>query len=447
MKKLLWFLLCAVLCLAPPSCGGSKPAGSSAPAATAADATAAPTATPEPAFEPLNWDTVTETAAENFIYSPLSWDDECMTITGYTGADAIVKVPAAIEGKPVTNVAEDAFRSNETITHVYLPDTITYVGKSCFNNCAALVQLRLPADLHDIPNSLCRTCPKLVQVDFPTQLNNVQQSAFLECVSLKKVELPATTTYIEQDAFDGCSGLTTFKAPGLNRLGQCSLRGCENLTELELYAGIQQFSGNALNGCTSLSSITLVPVAEDHDGSRLVYENGIIYEVDDSEVPEYTAIRMLPGYPADAVQLHPNTVELEHSVFYGCQLRSIEIPAAIEVLPGNAFYYCDKLETVTFAPGSQLQRLEMNCFANCTALKEMDLSFVTGKLTCYGSAFFINKSLTSLRLPDSIDSSDDASSLFGYAKDIVINYRGKDYTHDQLSELQFIVDEDPEEDW
>ena len=26
-------------------------------------------------------------------------------------------------------------------------------------------------------------------------------------------------------------------------------------------------------------------------------------------------------------------------------------------------------------------------------------------------------------------------------------YRGKDYTHDQLSELQFIVDEEPEEDW
>lgn len=432
MKKAFLFLLCAVLCCTLCSCSGGTPDGS-VTASTKADATAVPTATPEPAFEPLAWDTVPETPASDFTYEP-SWNEDEIRITAYNGTDAIIKVPAVIEGKPVANLTEKLFRGNEIITHVYLPDSITYIGDSCFNSCASLVQLHLPASLTEIPKALCYECPALVQVDFPTALKTIREEAFDSCVSLQKAELPEITTYIESDSFDGCQRLTTFKAPGLKRLGQCALRGCESLTELVLHEGLTNFSGNALNGCTSLTSLTLTPATE-ADGDKLIFENGILYIVSDDEVPEYTAIRMLPGYPADAVQLHPNTTELEHSVFYGCQLRSIEIPAVVDKLPGNAFYNCEKLETVTFAPGSQLRLLEMNVFFGCSALTSIDLSFVTDTLTMYGGAFYNNDALTSVRLPANVNANDDAETMFRYSPNVVINYQGKDYTHAELSEL------------
>lgn len=436
MKKLLLFLLCAVLCLALCSCSGN---GSSAPAAPKADTatpTPAPTATPEPAFEPLDWATVTEAPAANFAYE-LSWDEESYRITAYNGTDAIVKVPAAIEGKPVTGLGEDLFRSNETITHVYLPDTVRYMGDSCFNNCPNLVQLHLPANLSEIAQATCKECRKLVQVDLPTALTSIRQSAFSECISLKEIELPATTTYMEKDVFDGCRSLTSFKAPGLKQMGQCALRDCVSLTELVLYEGMGLFNGNALNGCTSLTDLTLMPLTEE-SSYRVVFENGILYDVYGTEEPEYTALRMLPGYPADAVQLHPNTTKLEHSVFYGCQLRSIEIPAAVDTIPGNAFVQCRNLESITFAPGSQLRLLEMNCFSGCTALTAIDLSFVTEQLTMYSGAFGSNDALTSVKLPANVNATDPADYMFRSAKNVVISYQGKDYTYDQLSELKLV---------
>ena len=61
-------------------------------------------------------------------------EENIVTITGYRGGDAAVVIPAKIEGKPVTRIAEGAFE-NGTMSAVILPETLAVVEEGAFRNC------------------------------------------------------------------------------------------------------------------------------------------------------------------------------------------------------------------------------------------------------------------------------------------------------------------------
>ena len=59
-------------------------------------------------------------------------------VTGYSGSDAVVKVPDWYMSKPVTEIGKNAFQGNTGITEVSLPSTITRIGEAAFKNCTRL---------------------------------------------------------------------------------------------------------------------------------------------------------------------------------------------------------------------------------------------------------------------------------------------------------------------
>lgn len=439
MKKVWIAALCLVLCLMLTGCGSKDAAADNATKKATATATTAPTAEPQPAFEPLDWSTVQDTAADQFSYEITDYgkNDMRIKITGYLGSDPIVKIPAAIDGIRVFSLKDDLFLSSVTLTHVYLPDSIGLLGVSCFNSCSELLQVRLPASINEISKYTFKNCVKLCKVDFPANLTTIADSAFEDCKSLEEALLPETVTGLKQDAFLDCTALKVVAAPGLTLLGQRAFANCESLSDLTLYAGCGTFNGNALNGCVSLTDLTLTPVPEDHPYSMLVYENGIVYKKSDPNNPEAEAMRMLPGYPAGQVVLNPATTVLEHSVFYGCSLTGIEIPAGVREIEGNAFKDCVNLESVTFAEGCDLKVIGGSAFYHCPKLQSMDLSFCTTRLQLHSDAFARNDALTSVKLPDNIVAWSAGDEIFSGCKNITVTYRGTDYTYDKLTELVF----------
>lgn len=444
MKKYWIAALCLMLCLALTGCGGKDaPANDAAEktesAVTETTVTAEPTAEPQPAFEPIDWSTVQDTAADQFACEVVDFgkDDMRVTITGYLGSDAVVKIPAEINGYRVFALADDLFRASETLTHVYLPDSVGQIGVSCFNYCRELLQVRLPADIYEITEYAFKDCVKLCKVDFPTDVTVIAQSAFECCASLEEVVLPEGVTTLEQDAFVDCTGLKVFSAPGLKQLGQRAFADCKNLANVTMHAGCGVFNGNAFNGCFALSDITLTPVSADHTYSVLVYEDGIIYKKNSPEDTEMQAMRMLPGYPAGQVVLNPNTTVLEHSVFYGCSLTGIEIPAGVSKIEGNAFKECPNLETVTFAPGGALRAIGGYAFYWCPKLQSVDLSFCTDGLQLNNDVFRSDYALTSVKLPDNVIAWSAGDEIFGNSENVIVTYRGVEYTFDRLAELVF----------
>ena len=79
------------------------------------------------------------TAADAFEFSK-------GTITDYVGSDTNVVIPAAIDGTPVTKIAQGAFMAKD-IENVVIPSTVTYVGDYAFDYCDSLDSLYFYGDV------------------------------------------------------------------------------------------------------------------------------------------------------------------------------------------------------------------------------------------------------------------------------------------------------------
>jgi hypothetical protein len=71
-----------------------------------------------------------------------------ITITGYTGSDSIVTIPAAINNIPVTVIGDEVFRRSN-VAEVSLPDTIVSIGYGAFY-WSNLRKINIPKNLTEI---------------------------------------------------------------------------------------------------------------------------------------------------------------------------------------------------------------------------------------------------------------------------------------------------------
>lgn len=127
-----------------------------------------------------------ETPAENFVYELA---DGKVTITGFTGTDQEIYIPAKIENRPVTKIGESAFE-NYDMTLVVFPDTLEEIGRYAFADCNCLKSVTLPDTLRRVEEGAFYECKSLSEVRINEKLAYLGLRAFGECVALKEVVLP-----------------------------------------------------------------------------------------------------------------------------------------------------------------------------------------------------------------------------------------------------------------
>ncbi|MBR2024876.1 MAG: InlB B-repeat-containing protein, partial [Clostridia bacterium] len=71
-------------------------------------------------------------------------DGETCIIEKYTGNDSVVIIPPYYKGMKVRSIATTAFKNNETLRELVLPDTMVSIGGSAFENCEKLRTINLP---------------------------------------------------------------------------------------------------------------------------------------------------------------------------------------------------------------------------------------------------------------------------------------------------------------
>ncbi|GMO61084.1 MAG: hypothetical protein Ta2G_20880 [Termitinemataceae bacterium] len=130
-------------------------------------------------------------------------------ITGYTGRDASVVIPATIEGKQIVAIGKEAFKSRRDITSVSIPTGVTIIESDAFSGCTGLTSVSIPVGVTSIEGHAFSDCTGLTSVSIPAGVTSIESWAFSGCTGLTSVSIPAGVTSIWSAAFSRCTGLTS----------------------------------------------------------------------------------------------------------------------------------------------------------------------------------------------------------------------------------------------
>jgi len=90
------------------------------------------------------------------VESDFTFDSATGTITKYNGPGGAVVIPSSIGGVTVTAIGDKAFykervySSQNAVTSVVIPDTVTSIGSGAFANCDRLISITIPGSVTSI---------------------------------------------------------------------------------------------------------------------------------------------------------------------------------------------------------------------------------------------------------------------------------------------------------
>lgn len=173
--------------------------------------------------------------------------DHAVAVGAPSGAE-VVRVPDVCQGRPVTELAAQAFAGCR-MTGVALPRSLTAVGDYAFRRCERLTEIDLPEGLTALGAGAFSGCGALKTVRVPGTLKRVPRMAFAHCAALERVEIAEGVEEIDERAFEGCAALTAVALPStLRRVRADAFAGCSRLTDVRISSNATQLDPRAFAG-------------------------------------------------------------------------------------------------------------------------------------------------------------------------------------------------------
>ncbi|MDD3469737.1 MAG: leucine-rich repeat protein [Thermoguttaceae bacterium] len=183
-----------------------------------------------------------------------------------------VRIPAQIEGLPVTTIGTRAFQWCGGLTSIIIPASVTTIKDNAFLWCDSLTSITIPTSVRTIEKCAFLRCDKLASITIQEGMTLIGDGAFAGCRRLKSIAIPTSVTSIGSGAFNGCEGLFTLTLPArVTNIGYGAFSDCFSLTSLTLPEGVTSIGGRAFQGCKNLTSI-VIPKSVVHIGERAFYQ-------------------------------------------------------------------------------------------------------------------------------------------------------------------------------
>ena len=129
--------------------------------------------------------------------------DGTALLTRYLGTQAAPVIPDTLDGHPVTQIGDNAFRDSGFLEKVTIPEGVKILGAQAFYNCAALKEVNLPLSLKEVGDLAFAYCAALRDIKVPEGTQKIGEFAFGDCSALHAAVIPGSVTLIGPDAFLG----------------------------------------------------------------------------------------------------------------------------------------------------------------------------------------------------------------------------------------------------
>ena len=232
----------------------------------------------------------------------------------------------------VTEIASTAFSACTSLTNVTIPNSVTEIKNNTFEGCINLTTINLPNTLTTIGSSVFKGCTSLANITIPSTVTSIGSSAFQGCTSLESVVVPNNVTSIASRLFSECTNLKSVVIPNtIIQIGEYAFYNCGNMESVTIPKSVNYIAYRAFEGCGGELIVNCRITSSYFENSK--FTKATIGEGVTSI--GYGAFR----YVSTLIEvILPSTLtDIGEGAFYGTNLSSIELPAAISNIGYDAF--------------------------------------------------------------------------------------------------------------
>ena len=372
--------------------------------------------------------------ADDALY--VVFNDDTAMLAKYSGTASEYEILSYIGDAPVTTICANAFRYNNYIEKVIIPDTITTIGDYAFYDCYNLKSIIIPSSVTTIGSCVFSGYGANVTVGFeadtlPENLSyNWGNNGTKAYLSVREIIVLDDSTYVITN--DGATILSKYfgeaseyemlseiNGASVTQIGAYAFYGNNNLKTFTVPSYITHIGNDAFNGTNIIIAFNSSELPENLGGSwygnsgyyvnvrELVILEDAIYVITNDGVAtfakylgyevEYTVLREINGYTV--------TVIGDSAFRDNYNLQSVIIPDSITSIGNYAFCYCGNLTSIVI-PNS-VTSMGNNVFEGCYNLKEVTLSENLDTIGSY--AFIYCYALENIVIPEGV------TSIGGYA--------------------------------
>ena len=181
----------------------------------------------------------------------------------YNGTAKDVVIPDG-----VTEIGKEAFTTylsydlllgahyeGDSITSVFIPDSVKKIGDSAFRSCKMLTLVKLPSSSVTIGDSAFTDCGLLSAISFPSISLTIGNSVFAY-PAITKLNFGNSSVSIGEYAFSNCEKLTSASGTNVTALNRGAFAYCSSLSDVN-FPNTSTVGEFAFSTCTSLKSVTL----------------------------------------------------------------------------------------------------------------------------------------------------------------------------------------------
>lgn len=184
------------------------------------------------------------------------YTDNTACITGYTGSNPVVSIPAEIDGTKVVGLENKALKSSSTLKELILPDSVEAIGNYAAMYCDNLEKVTIGKNIKHIGISA---------------FEGSQENAYTGKSKLTTVVFNGAPKTISEKAFYFCSALTEIVLPeSMEELGKYAFYNCTGLDEITIHSGVTVFGGEIFKNVGKLT----ISTESGSDAEKYAQDNG-----------------------------------------------------------------------------------------------------------------------------------------------------------------------------